>query len=68
MAQQVDLWPKTEYDGNKSRDQSPKLENEALGIGSLMYAIVCTSPDIAHAIKVGSCPIDILNRGIKLKN
>jgi hypothetical protein len=42
-----------------SKDQSPKTEEEkdfmakvpyASAIGSLMYAMVCTRPDIAHAV------------------
>ena len=42
-----------------SKDQSPKTEEEegfmakvpyASTIGSLMYAMVCTRPDIAHAV------------------
>ena len=46
-----------------SKEQSPKTEEErdhiskvpyALAIGSLMYAIVCTRPDIAHAVRVVS--------------
>jgi len=45
------------------KDQSPKTELEcgymdkipyALAIGSLMYAMVCTRPDIAHAVGVVS--------------
>jgi len=44
-----------------SKDQSPKTELEcgyidtipyASAIGSLMYAMVCTRPDIAHAVGV----------------
>ena len=46
-----------------SKEQSPKIEEErdhiskvsyALTIGSLMYAMVCTRPDIAHAMGVVS--------------
>lgn len=46
-----------------SKDQSPKSEEErdymskvpyASAIGSLMYAMVCTRPDIAHAVGVVS--------------
>jgi hypothetical protein len=46
-----------------SKDQSPKIEEEkdfmakvphASAIGSLMYAMVCTRPDIAHAVGVVS--------------
>ena len=46
-----------------SKEQSPKTEEEsdhmskvpyALAIGSLMYAIVCTRPDIAHVVGVVS--------------
>ena len=46
-----------------SKEQSPKIEEErdhmskvpyALAIGSLMYAMVCTRPDIAHAVGVVS--------------
>ncbi|RVW74402.1 Retrovirus-related Pol polyprotein from transposon TNT 1-94 [Vitis vinifera] len=46
-----------------SKEQSPKTEKEmdhmskvpyALAIGSLMYAMVCTRPDIAHAVGVVS--------------
>jgi len=46
-----------------SKDQSPKTELEcgymykipyASVIGSLMYAMVCTRPDIAHAVGVVS--------------
>ena len=46
-----------------SKDQSPKTELEcrymdkipyASAIGSLMYAMVCTRPDIAHAVGVVS--------------
>ena len=46
-----------------SKEQSPKTEEErdhmskvpyALAIDSLMYAMVCTRPDIAHAVGVVS--------------
>ena len=46
-----------------SKEQSPKTEEErdhmskvpyALAIGSLMYAMVYTRPDIAHAVGVVS--------------
>ena len=46
-----------------SKKQSPKIEEErdymskvpyASTIGSLMYAMVCTRPDIAHAVGVVS--------------
>ena len=46
-----------------SKEQSPKTEEErdhmskvpyASAIGSLMYAMVCTRPDIAHAVGVVS--------------
>ena len=46
-----------------SKEQSPKTKEErdhmskvpyALAIGSLMYAMVCTRPDIAHAVGVVS--------------
>ena len=46
-----------------SREQSPKTEKErdhmskvpyALAIGNLMYAMVCTKLDIAHAVGVVS--------------
>jgi hypothetical protein len=46
-----------------SKDQSPKTEEEkdfmakvphASTIGSLMYAMVCMRPDIAHAMEVVS--------------
>ncbi|KAK1417487.1 hypothetical protein QVD17_26616 [Tagetes erecta] len=46
-----------------SKDQSPKSEDEraemakvpyASAVGSLMYAMVCTRPDIAHAVGVVS--------------
>ena len=46
-----------------SKEQSPKTKEErdhmskvpyALAIGSLMYAMVCTRPDIAHAVRVVS--------------
>ena len=46
-----------------SKEQSPKIKEErdhiskvsyALTIGSLMYAMVCTRPDIAHAVGVVS--------------
>ena len=46
-----------------SKEQSPKTEEErdhmskmpyASAIGSLMYAMVCTRPDIAHAMGVVS--------------
>ena len=46
-----------------SKKQSPKTKEErdhmskvpyALAIGSLMYAMVCTRPDIAHAVRVVS--------------
>ena len=46
-----------------SKEQSLKTEEEsdhmskvpyALAIGSLMYAIVCTRPDIAHVVGVVS--------------
>ena len=46
-----------------SKEQSPKIKEErdhiskvsyALIIGSLMYAMVCTRPDIAHAVGVVS--------------
>ena len=46
-----------------SKEQSSKMEKErdhmskapyALTIGSLMYAMVCTRPDIAHAVRVVS--------------
>jgi ATP-binding cassette subfamily B (MDR/TAP) protein 1 len=46
-----------------SKDQSPKTKLEcgymdmipyASTIGSLMYAMVCTRPDIAHAVGVVS--------------
>ena len=46
-----------------SKEQSPKTEEErdhmskvpyASAIGSLMYVIVCTRPDIAHAVEVVS--------------
>ena len=46
-----------------SKEQSPKTEEErdhmskvsyALAIGSLMYAMMCTRPDIAHAVGVVS--------------
>ena len=46
-----------------SKEQSPKTEEErdhmskvpyALAIGSLMYAMVCTRPDIAHVVGVVS--------------
>ncbi|RVW35908.1 Retrovirus-related Pol polyprotein from transposon TNT 1-94 [Vitis vinifera] len=46
-----------------SKEQSPKTEEErdhmskvpyALAIGNLMYAMVCTRPDIAHAVGVVS--------------
>ena len=46
-----------------SKEQSPKTEEErdymskvpyALAIGNLMYAMVCTRPDIAHAMGVVS--------------
>ena len=46
-----------------SKEQSPKTEEEsdhmskvpyALAIGSLMYAIVCTRPNIAHVVGVVS--------------
>ena len=46
-----------------SKDQAPKLEEEqdhmskipyASAIGSLTYAMVCTRPDIAHAVGVVS--------------
>ena len=46
-----------------SRDQSPKTDREkaemakvpyASAVGSLMYAMVCTRPDIAHAVGVVS--------------
>ena len=44
-----------------SKEQSPKIEEErdymskvpyVSVIGSLMYAMVCTRPDIAHAVGV----------------
>ena len=44
-----------------SKEQSPKTKEErdhiskvpyASAIGSLMYAMVCTRPDIAHAVRV----------------
>ena len=47
----------------QSKEQSPKTEEErdhmskvpyALAIGSLMYAMMCTRPDIAHAAGVMS--------------
>ena len=46
-----------------SSKQSPSSEKEkeemrkvpyALAVGSLMYAMVCTRPDIAHAVRVVS--------------
>ena len=46
-----------------NKEQSPKTEEEkdhmskvpyASAIGNLMYAMVCTRPDIAHAIGVVS--------------
>ena len=46
-----------------SKEQSPKTKEErdhmskvpyASAIGSLMYAMVCTRPDIAHAVRVVS--------------
>ena len=46
-----------------SKEQSPKTEEErdhmskvpyASAIGSLMYAMVCTRPDITHAVGVVS--------------
>ena len=46
-----------------SKEQSPKIEEErehmskvpyASAIGSLMYAMVCTRPDIVHAVGVMS--------------
>ena len=46
-----------------SKEQSPKIEDErdhmskvsyASAISSLMYAMVCTRPDIAHAVGVVS--------------
>ena len=46
-----------------SKEQSPKMKEErdhmskvsyALAICSLMYTIVCTRPDIAHAVGVVS--------------
>ena len=46
-----------------SKEQSPKTEKErdhiskvpyALAIGSLMYAMVCTRLDIAHAVGIVS--------------
>ena len=46
-----------------SKEQSPKTEEErdhmskvpyASGIGSSIYAMVCTRPDIAHAVGVVS--------------
>ena len=46
-----------------SKEQSPKIEEErdhmskvpyASTIGSLMYAMVCTRPDIAHVVGVVS--------------
>ena len=46
-----------------SKDQAPKTEKEreemdaipyASGVGSLMYAMVCTRPDIAHAMSIVS--------------
>ncbi|XP_070004356.1 secreted RxLR effector protein 161-like [Nicotiana sylvestris] len=46
---------------NLSRDQSPKTNEErkympkvpyASTVGSLMYVMVCTRPDIAHAVRV----------------
>ena len=40
-----------------SKQQSPVTEDEipyASAIGSLMYAMVCTRPDIAHAVGVVS--------------
>ena len=46
-----------------SKEQSPKTEEErdymskvpyASAIGSLMYAMMCTRPDIAHAVGVVS--------------
>ena len=46
-----------------SKEQSPKAEEErdhmskvpyASAIGSLMYTMVCTRPDIAHAVGVVS--------------
>ena len=44
----------------QSKEQSSKTKEEmdhmskipyALGIGSLMYAMVCTRPDITHAVE-----------------
>ena len=46
-----------------NKDQSPKTEEErakmdskpyASGVGSLMYAMVCTRPDIAYAMSIVS--------------
>lgn len=47
-----------------SKDQSPKIKEEhdymatvpyALAIGSLMYATVCTRPNISYEVEVVSC-------------
>ncbi len=54
-----------------SKEQSPKTEEErdhmskvpyASAIGSLMYAMVCTRPDIAHAVGVVSrfCKVEFI--------
>jgi hypothetical protein len=52
-----------------TKDQSPKTDQEttymnkvpyASTIGSLMYAMVCTRPDIAHALRVVSRYIDVV--------
>ena len=56
-----------------SKDQSPKTEEEegfmakvpyASAIGSLMYAMVCTRPDIAHAVGAMSRFMTILESSI----
>ena len=40
----------------KTQEEEDKMSNVhyALAIGSLMYAMVCTRPDIAHAVEVVS--------------
>ena len=56
-----------------SKEQSPKTAQErehmalvpyASAVGSLMYAIVCTRPDITHAVGVVSRYMQTLGKSI----